>query len=189
MLKLKINEKGLTLIELLVVIVLASVIMIAATSIYIQTMNNNERILQETRLREEADYLMSMLVKEFYTLKKSDVITDMTTTPDSKIITYKTAYKSEYAASSLNQCNLDSCEVVSGFKEEAGIFKLFIKGKEVKPMYNDIFIDSTSSITVPSDTSYTNQSPSYIVELTLVNTKKKENNSITFKNELSLINY
>lgn len=65
------NNKGMTLVELLVVLVLSSVIIIATTSLIISASKNNNRIIQETKIRDEADYLMSLIMREFYTIKKA----------------------------------------------------------------------------------------------------------------------
>ena len=188
MLKLN-NNRGLTLIELLVVIVLSSLVIIAATSLYIQAVKNNERIFQEASIRDEADYLMSLLVKEFYTLNKSAVTEDMTNDASLKIVKYEVAYTSELASSPLNSCDAAQCVVTTGFIEQDGKMKLYIRGKEIKPLNNTISISISSKITIPATGSYTNRTPSYSVELTLINTKKSSNNSMTFKNEVSLINY
>ena len=183
------NNKGLTLIELLVVIVLSSLVIIAATSLYIQAVKNNERIFQEATIRDEADYLMSLLVKEFYTLNKSAVKEDMTADASLKIVKYEVAYTSELASSALNSCEATKCTVTTGFIEKDGKMKLYIRGKEVKPLNNTLSISSLSKITIPATSTYTNRTPSYSVELTLINTKKTPNKSLTFKNEISLINY
>ena len=183
------NNKGLTLIELLVVIVLSSLVIIAATSLYIQAVKNKERIFQEASIRDEADYLMSLLVKEFYTLNKSAVNLDMTENKNLKIVKYEVAYTSELASSALNSCVGTKCIVTTGFIEEEGKMKLYIRGKEVKPLNNTLSIATSSTITIPATDSYTNRTPSYSVELTIINTKKKPNDSLTFKNEISLINY
>ena len=82
------NNKGLTLVELLVVLVLASGIMIATTSIFISASKNNARIMQEIKIRDEADYLMSLFVKEFYSLNKKDIVEDMVTSPDVAYVKY-----------------------------------------------------------------------------------------------------
>ena len=187
------NNKGLTLVELLVVIALASGIIIATTSIFISASKNNARIMQEIKIRDEADYLMSVLAKEFYILKKSSITEDMATSPGIGYVTYKVDYDNTHLGAP-NLCDPEgttprTCTVLSGFIEEGNETKMFIKGKEIIPMDSSLKITSNSTIVLPSTNNLVNISPSYKITLELENTKKTaENNKISFENEISIIN-
>lgn len=187
------NNKGLTLVELLVVIVLASVIIIATTSIFISASKNNARIMQEIKIRDEADYLMSLFVKEFYTLKKSDIVKDMAEDSIIEYVTYKVRYEEKHVGAP-NECDPEgtsprTCTLLSGFIKEGNETKMFIKGKEIIPMDSSLKITSSSTIVLPSTNNLVNSSPSYKIKLELENTKKTaENNKISFENEISIIN-
>lgn len=67
------NEKGLTLVEILAVVAISSIIMALATSLIVQSMKNQERITAEAQLRDEADIIMSMLMKDFFSLKETEI--------------------------------------------------------------------------------------------------------------------
>lgn len=189
------NNKGLTLVELLVVIVLASVIIISTTSIFISASKNNARIMQEIKIRDEADYLMSLFVKEFYTLKKSDIVKDMAEDSTIEYVTYKVRYEEKHVGYP-NECDPEgtsprTCTLLSGFIKEGEDekVKMYIKGKQIIPMDSSLEITTKSTIELPLSDSLINSSPSYKIKLELENTKKTaENNKISFENEISIIN-
>lgn len=187
------NNKGLTLVELLVVIVLASGIMIATTSIFISASKNNARIMQEIKIRDEADYLMSLFVKEFYTLKKSNIVEDMEEDSRIEYVKYKVDYDDKHVGAP-NECDPVStsprtCTLLSGFIKEGEQVKMYIKGKEIIPMDSSLKITSNSTIVLPLTPDLVNSSSSYKIKLELENTKKTaKNNKISFENEIAIIN-
>lgn len=71
--KLLRTENGITLVELLATIVLVSLIGTLTYNILFQGFSNYQRISAETELRDEADIIMSTLIKDLFVAKKSEV--------------------------------------------------------------------------------------------------------------------
>jgi prepilin-type N-terminal cleavage/methylation domain-containing protein len=67
------NQKGITLIELLAVVIIASIVVISATSILVKGKTTYEETKIESELRDAADLLIIEVYKELYTTKVSDV--------------------------------------------------------------------------------------------------------------------
>lgn len=70
------NEQGLTLVEVLAVLVISSLIIVLSGSLIVGAMKNYERTSIETNLRDEADIVMSILLKDLFVLKESEVNSD-----------------------------------------------------------------------------------------------------------------
>ena len=68
------NERGLTLIELLAATALTAIIAIFAFSILMKGIQHYNTISTDTAFRDEADLLMSSLIKELYTTKESQIV-------------------------------------------------------------------------------------------------------------------
>jgi prepilin-type N-terminal cleavage/methylation domain-containing protein len=68
-----INEKGITLVELLATIVLISIIGALSYSLLSQGYSNYQRINAESELRDEADIIMSTLIKDLFSAKTNEV--------------------------------------------------------------------------------------------------------------------
>ncbi|WOV88720.1 prepilin-type N-terminal cleavage/methylation domain-containing protein [Sporosarcina oncorhynchi] len=69
------KQSGMTLIELLGAIIIMAIITTLIFPILIGGMKTAEDIRKETILRDEADYLMSAILKELYTTKESEITT------------------------------------------------------------------------------------------------------------------
>lgn len=67
------NEKGLTLVELLATIVLMSIVGTLAYALLSQGYSNYQRVNAESELRDEADIIMSTLIKDLFSAKSSEV--------------------------------------------------------------------------------------------------------------------
>lgn len=67
------NKNGLTLIELLAAVTLTSLIFIFAGSFLIKGINHYNEISNEIALRDEADIIMSNLVRTLYTTKETNI--------------------------------------------------------------------------------------------------------------------
>ena len=67
------NERGLTLIELLAATILTAIIAIFAFSILMKGIQHYNTISTDTAFRDEADLLMSSLLKDLYTTKESQI--------------------------------------------------------------------------------------------------------------------
>ena len=71
--KLTSNEKGLTLVELLTTIVLMSIVGTLAYSLLSQGYSNYQRVNAESELRDEADIIMSTLIRDLFSAKSNEV--------------------------------------------------------------------------------------------------------------------
>lgn len=65
----------MTLLELLATLVLVSIIGTLSYSILFQGYSNYQRIQAESELRDEADLIMSSLIKDLFSAKKSEIST------------------------------------------------------------------------------------------------------------------
>ncbi|WAA08868.1 PulJ/GspJ family protein [Fervidibacillus albus] len=68
------SNKGLTLVELLATITILSIIGVLIYSVLFNGMKSYERTMEESKLRDEADYIMANLIDHFFSIKVSDVI-------------------------------------------------------------------------------------------------------------------
>ena len=68
------DNKGLTLIELLAAVTLTSLLFIFAGSLLVKGINHHNNISDEIALRDEADLMMSNLVRYLYTTKETDIV-------------------------------------------------------------------------------------------------------------------
>ena len=67
------NERGLTLVEVLAVFVIGSIISVIGMQILMAGFKSYEHASAQTELRDEADYIMSKLINELYTVKTSEI--------------------------------------------------------------------------------------------------------------------
>ncbi|NCU16945.1 hypothetical protein GW534_04055 [Bacillus sp. P1(2020)] len=67
------NYNGITLVELVAAIALLGVISILTYSVLFTGIKANERIMEESKLRDEADYIMTHFIEVFFTLKDSQI--------------------------------------------------------------------------------------------------------------------
>ena len=72
--RLKSSEKGLTLVELLATIVIATIISLFLFNIISSAMENNRVIQQENMLRDEADLIISKMIKALYSTNQNAII-------------------------------------------------------------------------------------------------------------------
>lgn len=68
------DQHGLTLVELLATLALISVVITLAFSVLMNGIRAADNIQIETALRNEADYLMTSLIRELYVMKESEII-------------------------------------------------------------------------------------------------------------------
>lgn len=71
--KLLHSQKGITLVEVLLAVVIASLIVGIAYAILFQGLDTYHRVTQETKLRDEADIIMTNFIQVLYPLKLSDI--------------------------------------------------------------------------------------------------------------------
>ena len=68
------DQHGLTLVELLATLALVSVVITLAFSVLLSGIRAADNIQIETALRNEADYLMTSLIRELYVMKESEIV-------------------------------------------------------------------------------------------------------------------
>ena len=68
------NQHGLTLVELLATLALMSVVITLAFSVLLNGIRASDNIQKESALRNEADFLMTSLIRELYVMKESEII-------------------------------------------------------------------------------------------------------------------
>lgn len=67
------KNAGMTLVELLSSFTLLTIVGILVTSVLFSGLKIYERTMEEARLRDEADIIMTHFINEFFTLKTSDI--------------------------------------------------------------------------------------------------------------------
>ncbi|MDI7741499.1 prepilin-type N-terminal cleavage/methylation domain-containing protein [Lysinibacillus fusiformis] len=198
------NEYGLTLVELLVVLVISIITSLFATGIIVNALNNNNKIVQDTQVRNEADYLMSYLIKEIYTLPESqitEVITDqlennVACNPNQAIKRFGILYDHDNDKNT-NQSN-KSGDVFTGFQFQKCEMKLIVQGQEVPISNENITLNQDSSLMKKLEYETTNnftgsknlvEAQNNVYKVKLVFNYKNRNNTkkIVFENEISTI--
>ncbi len=152
------DEKGLTLIELLASLVITITLSFFAFNLLTQGLNHYENIKSSNSLRDEADYLMAVLVKEIYTTKETEISSPPVTNKPYFLITKSgKTYK-------------------NGFDNG----KLYIQGVPIDTENKNISISTKSSLVKGENNG------SYKINLILENKKKKK--VMQFENEIRTIN-
>lgn len=67
------DERGVTLIELLASFTLLTLIGLLIFSVFFTGVQAYERTMEENRLRDEADIIMSHFINEFFTMRTGDI--------------------------------------------------------------------------------------------------------------------
>ena len=78
--KKHLNNKGLTLVELLAVIILIAFIGIFSFSLIVQSTETTRQIQIESNMRDEADIIVSQLIKALYETRQAHIIENQTGT-------------------------------------------------------------------------------------------------------------
>lgn len=183
------NERGLTLVELLASLVLLSILSVFVFSIITKTIEHNRVIQQETMLRDEADIIVSKLMKALYSTKQSHIIRNVTNGKGDSYIEVTNDLKKcqkneEGVLVTATACNATLQPI--GFKTSSNITKLYILDEVYSITYPDINILPSSSIEGnPESTNL------YKVAVTLQSTYRRGNKEIlkqqTFINEIQPI--
>lgn len=156
------NQKGLTLVELLVSIVIFSFVAVFATSLLITAMKTQKTVSSDIILRDEADLIMSSIIKELYTSK------------DSEFKFHEDSTNNNYYIS-----KIDDPSIITGFKDN----EVLLKGKSLNfdSRINVIWDDCEIELTENSNLDRT-----YQIVLSIETTNKVVKK--TFKSEVRSIN-
>ncbi|MCM3765457.1 type II secretion system protein [Neobacillus niacini] len=177
------HESGLTLIELLAVLALMSIISFFLVPIVIQSTETTREIQIQNSIRDEADLIVSKLVKSLYETNKAHIIQNQTGTGYSYLnITNDPSKckKDNSGAIIVDTACINTFKKI-GFVTTGGITKLVLKDEEYEVMNKNISILSDSKI-IGDPTS----AKSYEISLKLqYKSNRKGNNllkTIEFKN-------
>lgn len=129
------SNKGLTLVELLATLTILSFIGIVIYSVLFNGIRSYERTMEETKLRDEADYIMANFIDKFFVLKASEI----TSYPDENTnINYITVIGNGGEAKFF------------GFKDG----KIYVGGEELKLSNGDIELSGESKLISISDSEF-----------------------------------
>lgn len=153
------NQKGLTLVELLVSIVIFSIVLLFATSLLMNAMKTQKKVNADIVLRDEADFIMSNLIREIYTTKESEV-----------------KFIEEPSKNNYYLHNIDDPSIVTGFKDN----QILVKGSTLNTRVNILWDKSEISVS-----ENTHLDRTYNITLTIESDNAVEK---TFKSEVRSIN-
>lgn len=155
------NQKGLTLVELLVSIVIFSFVLLFATTLLINAMKTQKNVSSNIVLRDEADYIMSNLIKEIYTVKESEF-----------------KFVEDPSNNNYYLYKIDNPSTIIGFKDN----QILLNGSTLSSRVNVVWDKSEISVSENS-----NQERTYNITLT-IETKTDKIVEQTFKSEVRSIN-
>lgn len=153
------NQKGLTLVELLVSIVIFSIVLLFATSLLMNAMKTQKKVNADIVLRDEADFIMSNLIREIYTTKESEV-----------------KFIEEPSKNNYYLHNIDDPSIVTGFKDN----QILVKGSTLNTRVNILWDKSEISV---SENTHLDRTYNITLTIESDNAVKK-----TFKSEVRSIN-
>lgn len=174
------NNKGLTLVEVMASIVIAVIIGLLSFTLFFKAIENYDAIELENKLRDEADLIMNLLIKNLYSAKETDFCRSFDTNNNS-YLTF---------ANSSNLCKVP----ISPDNNVANLNKIgFISNQnKINLIINDeLYKFSTENIELlPSKIEVENRSTVKIL-FTLQTSKKRGNTtikrSLDFENVIPLI--
>lgn len=175
------NERGFTLIEALAVLVISSIIFIFATSLIVQAMNNQERITAEAQLRDEADIMMSKLMKRIFSLKESDiksVACDTSVIANSKPFECSTTFNTYILLQDDTKFGFEGTKVIA--TQGTDEYEMNTKHIELLPTYS-----ITAKVSPYTKSGKSGYATSIIVKFEVENTAKEISKS--FENEIIII--
>ena len=157
------NERGLTLIELLAATALTAIIAIFAFSILMKGIQHYNTISTDTAFRDEADLLMSSLLKDLYTTKESQIT--------------KTNFPEQNISNHFFEINKTGTKLKTGFINK----ELHIQGKVIPVVNTAIQITENSRIDANPD-------GDGVYKITLELRMPLKNQTVRFENEIRTIN-
>jgi Tfp pilus assembly protein PilE len=159
------NSQGITLVELLSSLSLVGVIGILTYSILFNGIQTHERIMEETKLRDEADYIMANFIHDFYHIKKSEIV-DF----------FVDSNKNNYYFKICKQKSVGSCDHVDiGIKNA----KIYSSNGELTPLSPDVELANDSKIVLHDE-----NKDEY--EINLVMKSKTTNQKLELKSYLTI---
>ncbi|WP_404337425.1 type II secretion system protein J [Planococcus rifietoensis] len=174
--KLTNDENGITLVELLATIVLISIVGALAYSLLSQGYSNYQRVNAESEMRDEADIIMSTLVKDLFSARSSEVQLTNSCSSNGFATTQLTISKK----------NLPVKKII--FKPSS------INGNEGMVMINNLPINFSDNVSISlypcTSNAYnitTDDQVSYTIQFQLEVEKNNDKHSMDFENTFNLI--
>lgn len=139
------KQDGLTLLELLATIVILAIISTLVFSMLIKTIETNKNIQQETKLRDEADLIISKFIKTLYSTNQNHIVRNtgnqyIEITNDSS-----KCKKTEDGTWIINNSCIQTLEPL-GFKTENNITYIYFKNEKYNVQNSGIRISNKSKI-------------------------------------------
>lgn len=180
--RIKLDERGITLVELLAVLILMSFISIFTISLISESTETTEAIRVETSLRDEADIIVSRLIKTLYETKETNIVQNITDNENSylNVSTTPDLCKKDTAGALILDTPCKNTLSPIGFVTNAGITKLYLKNEIYEVSNENISIKNTSHISGDPD-----KVDSYRITLILqYKSRNKVQREIEFFNEV-----
>lgn len=167
------NCKGMTLVELLAVLTITGIILILSTGILINGIRSYDSAAAETVLRDEADLIMTYLMKDIFTLKESEIQKldhgKNNDIPYSKIVLHPDH------SGEIKEIGFQGSKVLT----RNGTYEIGNKSVKLLPNYSITKLESKPE-------SGDSRNKVYRIEFTLRHAKK--NKDVTFVSEVSTVN-
>ena len=146
--KKRLDEHGITLVELLAVLILMSFISIFTISLIVQSTETTDAIRVESSLRDEADIIVSRLIKTLYETKEVHIIQNITDNENSylNVSTTPALCKRDTSGSLVLDTACKNTLMPIGFRTNNGKTKLYLKNEIYEVANNNISIKNTSRI-------------------------------------------
>lgn len=172
-----VNNQGVTLVELLATIIIVSIVAALTYTILFQGYSNYQRVTVEAELRDEADLIMASLVKDIFTLKKSEV----------QLVQ---SCANGMANSYLNVTKTNPVTGVKATPYKTGLDsgKVIAKGSQVQTSSDNIELLSTACTpTSPKFISQSANGAEYTITFSLKTKNSKKQLQIDFTNTVTII--
>ena len=171
------NNQGVTLVELLATIIIVSIVATLTYTILFQGYSNYQRVKVEAELRDEADLIMASLVKDIFTLKKSEVQLVQSCT-------------NGMANSYLNVTQTSPVTGVKATPYKTGLDsgKVIAKGYQIQTSSDNIeLLSSACTPTSPKFISQSANGAEFIIKFSLKTKNSKKQLHIDFTNTVTII--
>ena len=177
----RLDERGITLVELLAVLVLMSFVSIFTITIIVQSTTTTDAIQVESSLRDEADIIVSSLIKSLYQTKQAHIIQNVTDNSNSylNVTSSPTLCKRDTSGNLILDTACKNSLKPIGFVTSNGITRLHLRNEIYEISNDNISILKRSKIIGnPSEAT------SYKIILVLQYKKRNTLKEIEFTNEV-----
>lgn len=180
--KKRLDERGITLVELLAVLILMSFISIFTITLIVQSTETTEAIRVENNIRDEADIIVSRLIKALYQTKEAHIVQNITDNENSylNVTSNPSLCKRDTGGSLILDTTCKNTLKPIGFLTTAGKTRLYLQDDiyEVANQKN-ITIQNTSRINGDPD-----KTDTYRITLVLQYKSRNTLKEIEFINEV-----